>query len=519
MKLKQLSKRRKVAAILSAVLIIALAVTGTLAAFVFDGEIINEFGDIVTPGGTGHDDFDNKANKDVYFENYGAATLFVRIRLDEYMELGAGANAKSLVKGALRGTKTTWTTHIPSTSTDADVCEPGNLETPGVDFHDFWTWKMGSTYGERYYLPTLPTDPDAGTVKQGAFYNIGDKQNNPKLEPVPDATVITMAQWVAAGMPIGNYWVVDSDGWAYWAEPLAPKSVTGLLLNEVTLKEKLDQSYYYAINVRFYATDLEDIGKMRDTATDAGKELIDKLLGVQSLDDRLQKAIDDAEAALEEAAANPGKYTEESIDALEEALEQAIDARDNDGTDEEKEAAIDAIEENLPLTLTPATPGSALPVQTPGNTTLGFVPETNEEFPALDHGTHAKIFNGVKESTGHDRFCCIPLADILGTGVTAGSVSVKAVDTNLKDYIVKANDPVGGAPSIMFTWLPSTDTSVTASAKFAALNNATTAAAKIGVDGAWAVTTSVELSRVVDGVTQTAVVKVTFYYNHSLFYP
>ena len=343
----KLSKRRKLAAILSAVLVVALAVTGTMAWTQLDGEETNEWGDTVTPGGNGHDDFDGNEDKDVYYENYGSAPLFVRIRLDEYMELGESTNAKSLVKGAKRSDKTTWTPHVPAAQGTPEVCAPGNLETAGVDFHDFWTWKMGSAFGERYYWPTLPTDTDAGKVQKDQFYKAPGNVDGRQLKAIPEATVVTMAKWVADGMPIGNYWVVDTDGWAYWAAPLVPKSATGLLLNEVKLTNKPDQSYYYAINVRYNASDKTDIGVLKNTATDAGKVLLDKISGTKSLDELLDAAIAAANAEL---AKGPDGYTPASVAALEAARDAAVGVKNNpNSTDPQKQTAIDNIFSNIPL--------------------------------------------------------------------------------------------------------------------------------------------------------------------------
>ena len=72
------------------------------------------------------------------------------------------------------------------------------------------------------------------------------------------ARVITMAQW-ETGMPAtatapaipprgqGHFWVVDADGWAYWAAPLLPGEATGLLLSSITLANLPGQYWYYAI--------------------------------------------------------------------------------------------------------------------------------------------------------------------------------------------------------------------------------------------------------------------------------
>lgn len=65
------------------------------------------------------------------------------------------------------------------------------------------------------------------------------------------STVITMEQWKALPEEdkIGNYWVYDTDGWAYWAAPIKPGTSTGLLLDGIALREQVSGNIYYAIEV------------------------------------------------------------------------------------------------------------------------------------------------------------------------------------------------------------------------------------------------------------------------------
>jgi hypothetical protein len=60
------------------------------------------------------------------------------------------------------------------------------------------------------------------------------------------ASIILMSDWNGE---IGNFWVLDEDGWAYWAAPLASGDATGLLLSEVTLINEPLGEWYYAIHV------------------------------------------------------------------------------------------------------------------------------------------------------------------------------------------------------------------------------------------------------------------------------
>ena len=64
-----------------------------------------------------------------------------------------------------------------------------------------------------------------------------------------DGTVMTMAEWKAAGSKPGAYWVYDVDGWAYWAQAIEPGTATGLLLDGISLQKEPGDNWYYGINV------------------------------------------------------------------------------------------------------------------------------------------------------------------------------------------------------------------------------------------------------------------------------
>ena len=67
----------------------AILLGGTYAWQSISQTALNEKIVEVNPGGRLHDDFDG-TNKDVYVENFGDTPIFARVRLDEYMEIGAG---------------------------------------------------------------------------------------------------------------------------------------------------------------------------------------------------------------------------------------------------------------------------------------------------------------------------------------------------------------------------------------------------------------------------------------------
>ena len=92
-----------------------------------------------------------------------------------------------------------------------------------------------------------------------------------------NAKVITMAEYNSLSDKLAfEGWVYDSDGWAYWSQPIAPGTATGLLLDKIDYATKNSatgrevsvipqQDSYYAINAVAQFITYEDIG----TETDA----------------------------------------------------------------------------------------------------------------------------------------------------------------------------------------------------------------------------------------------------------
>ena len=284
------------------------------------GRLHDDFVDI-TYGDDGAADYETMTyNKDVYVENFtslasNGVQVFARVRLDEYMEFGTGAGglgvdglkasdnqATSLVPGAKLEDKSTWTTHIPGDDTDP--------------FHKYWNWDLE---GQTTYMPTFNKNQDSlaaeinGTFKNGfkdhTAYNEGDtleqyavydadnnlddevgevdyknlsddiqagyitaKEEIHTAKATLESTVITMAEYMeklADADPAndtGNFWVWDTDGWAYWASPINPDTATGLLLDSISrTKEVINEDWYYGINVVAQFITKDDIGQENGT--------------------------------------------------------------------------------------------------------------------------------------------------------------------------------------------------------------------------------------------------------------
>ena len=289
------TKRKSLAAAGAVILSLTIILGGTFAWQSISQRVTNEFGDLsgVNPGGRLHDDF-NGENKDIYVENFGEEEIFARVKLSEYMEIGAGAGllsgdsgyadktAASLVTGADINDDSTWTVHIPGATevfhnyytwklgnNTASVFMPtfnlnkdslavdtngtfegpdGNRLTASDRYADYIKWVAGETKtADEVYDADDNADDEGDAAVEGVNINtVADQTHTAKATGT--ATVLTMAEWVAAGSPIGSYWVYDTDGWAYWAQPIKPGAATGLLLDEVKLTNKPDDDYYYAIN-------------------------------------------------------------------------------------------------------------------------------------------------------------------------------------------------------------------------------------------------------------------------------
>ena len=290
--MKEKAKGHKVASAVAAVTVAAaILLTGTFAWQSISQEALNEKLETVNPGGRLHDDFDG-TNKDVYVENFGDTPIFARVRLDEYMEIGAGAGLKTgdaeygnkeatpVKVGTNINDMDTWVTHIPG---DTEENDP---------FHQYIEWELG---GQTTYMPTFNKNKDSlkadinGTYEgltpdddthydDYHAYSLGEQKTDDAVYDNDDnttdegdsaldpdnitkknethtaastltATVMTMEEWIAAGSQPGPYWVYDTDGWAYWAQAIEPDTATGLLLNELTQLSVPDDDWYYGINV------------------------------------------------------------------------------------------------------------------------------------------------------------------------------------------------------------------------------------------------------------------------------
>jgi len=212
--------------------------------------------------------------------------------------------AEPLIAGADRLNTATWTAILPDAEADSDSAQFRNYWTLTQAGGSKWfmpTFNQdilsrepdvkGDAWGLVPTLPELPnstrrgelphavidTDtqqyiedqpyaysPDAGIsdyfelnrewVAAVKSYNWDFELHEMATSPVThtakktlDAKIMTMAEWNIANQPIGDIWVLDTDGWAYWASSLEPGEATGLLINGRTYIFPIVGTMYYAL--------------------------------------------------------------------------------------------------------------------------------------------------------------------------------------------------------------------------------------------------------------------------------
>jgi len=265
----------------------ALFLSGALAYSDFTQSRINRFRGSNDADVTLHDEFDGE-NKDVFVENSGNSIIYVRVRLDEYMQVENHVYkmADPAPKPDVRD-KTTWITH---TYKGASIGDCGNTDTADK-FHDFYEWKMKGAY--RSYMQGTPgmvytTLGADGKVDENP---VGGRPtalaNAPvlmseflALDDLDYQTQMNDAQRVEWDRIISGLWILDdtadaSDGggWAYWSAPLKPGTATNLLLDEVKLISAADDDWIYRIDVKLQAVTANDFGKWDDDTSLCGYKI------------------------------------------------------------------------------------------------------------------------------------------------------------------------------------------------------------------------------------------------------
>ena len=405
--------KNMIRAILAMVCVVALIASGSYAweqILAHTNEFIGERtpdDDVVL-----HDDFEPGVNKkDVYVENTGNVTLFVRIKLDEAMSLVSN-------KWRPKADSSDWVTHKYDTVNESAI-DCGNSNAASELFHDYFTWTMG---GWKYYKSTN----ESRTVVQDINEYNGTEDG---VKKTPDATIIYYDEFLnmePAAQKAFIGWIFTSDGYAYWSQPLKEGQATGLLLHGVTTSSSLkDKDYYYAININLEAVDIKDIPMWTDGAEPQNEG------GAQH-----PEASEDGKDVIYIIIGNNDDEGDDDSDSDNDS--------DNDGDDDFKEPG----------------DGGEIPVNKPGD---GFSPILNAD-AMLGDGYYSKFHFLKPDDPEENKWFhdgAIHLEDIITDGNY--SVTAKALASKYEDYItIGTCDRHGDKPSIIFSYRPTKEEFISA---------------------------------------------------------
>ena len=109
------------------------------------------------------------------------------------------------------------------------------------------------------------TDGDGDTIHNHITWNLGTQ-------------TMTMAEWIAAGEHTGDFWVLDTDGWAYWANALPPNATTANVMESVQLLNMPGDQFEYYIHIDMEAVTADELDLfVSNGATASAQLLIGKL--------------------------------------------------------------------------------------------------------------------------------------------------------------------------------------------------------------------------------------------------
>ena len=284
----RVSKKRKSIFAMVAILAIVLAmIGGTFAWRDFSQNKVNKFHGTNDPDVTLHDEFekDNPAKekpKHIFVENSGTQDVYVRIRLDEYMEI----SGESFVTGAKVREKNTWTPHKWNQDISKIVDCDGGGSNPDEKFHEYYQWNVKGDDRDDY-TPGTPGLVYTRLDESGAYGKIdrsGSGETVAEMMPVtmkdytdllqeiadvaddtkPTKTTLSTEAHATKLATDSGCWILDADGWAYWSKVLQKEEATNLLLTSVKELKTPTDDWYYGIDVKMQAVTSNDFDKWAD---------------------------------------------------------------------------------------------------------------------------------------------------------------------------------------------------------------------------------------------------------------
>lgn len=337
--------------VVAATLAMSMLVGGTFAWQSYSQRVVNETAGV--DGNVGarlHNDF-NGSNTDVYVENYaadGGNEIYTRARVHEYMEYGIGAGTLTednrpgagivTIRGDKEVASETPSIDYPDTW-DIYLFDQDSQINSDINIREFISVNHGdlgnSNRGSKIYMPTFNKDFDDLTadikgsiLDSGDRYNSTDKYSEYKSYTIGESlemeatynersdvaisegttqvneihiakstlegSVISMSDWNDEGSTPGDFWVYDVDGWAYWANGVAPGDATSLLVDSLLVSKPLTIDWYYGLHVEMEAATAGDWGDqsslveleqgMYSDITSDGIFLLNTVAGISPLD-------------------------------------------------------------------------------------------------------------------------------------------------------------------------------------------------------------------------------------------
>jgi len=331
MEQKQSNKSRWVAGAVAAAAVVAIVLTGTFAYINNDQHKTNALTSGQAVSVTLNNDFKpptnwtpgETVNNDISVTNLATsdAPVFVRIQFKEYMEFapltlitdsdGNPLLFATYASGDKIGQYMLWNDKPASYNytiknvDGVDYCLTQNAELKdGIYGKPMYETGAVDVFGTVDKAP-YPDQPQDKANDPECNYNVTQWDGTTRLADIKDqkgegtvdisnyiswtlgTDVMSMKDWVDAGCETGHFWVIDTDGWVYWANPLAPGETTAKALDSVTL----DSLHGNVTNLKYYLhTDMESCtgdefasNNQWDGATANAQTLILALLGDKSI--------------------------------------------------------------------------------------------------------------------------------------------------------------------------------------------------------------------------------------------
>lgn len=255
------NKNKRIAIIVSIVSAFALLLSGTYAWYK-GASVLNELqGTKVEKDVILHDDFDpSTGNKDVYVENTGDETVYIRVRFDEYLDLYHNQVVDyDVLKYKIHKPKLVDEEYDASKSSETISFQDDEGVVKEYDFYNYFTWELGGS--GKFYMSAMNQQATNGYYQNNTVFN-GDEVGVKKM---PDSQVITIDKYKSlldAEKKAFDGWIYDLDGYAYYSKPLYKAQSTGLLLSHVTTNPSIigNYDYFYGIHVDMEAVDYYDLG-------------------------------------------------------------------------------------------------------------------------------------------------------------------------------------------------------------------------------------------------------------------